>query len=57
MRMTGTHKIWGDGLIAVAIAAFVLCAIVVLGAYASSRPCDFDRTGSTMTLCKGGGGD
>jgi len=44
-------------MIAVAIAALVLCAIAALGVYASNQPCDFDRTGDTKTLCRGGGGD
>lgn len=54
-HMNGNYKTWGDGMIAVAIASLVLCAIAALGAYASSRPCDFDRTPDTKTLCRGGG--
>ena len=43
----------GDGWIVLLIAVFTLCAVIGLGAWAKSRPCEgmIERTGMAQTMC------
>jgi hypothetical protein len=44
----------GDGWIVLLIAAFVLCAILGMGAWAQNRPCEdvADSYGNAYVMCK-----